>query len=286
MLAVVVTLWAPTTWTLVRVRLLPGIADPRLRDDAGLPVCPDDILAAINVLHIEYLLGVVPALLITVWLVLSDLSGGWMFGLLLGAWTVFRLVPNAPRWSTSTAAVLLQVNQARTARARLEPWARLPWWALGSQHDRLLVLLTTARFRTGDLQGAIDAIDAVRTLDGAEVHRAAIGVARNPDLAREVASRLDDDDDMGLTLTALAAWHDTPPREVEAQPLLDAVDADGPSHQSRILPLLAAAALAPTDANQARALLQATAWTRSELDTLATGWPAVTERLSDATLWH
>lgn len=274
-----VALWLPPTAVHARVEFFPGPPDRGLRDDQGRPTSERDQRLLLRAVVGEQLLGSLPALILAVWMSVGldlPLGVGLGAGLALAALLLWGDGRTLAGWWLREATLDLLAGHPEIARRRLEPAAR---WMLGGHRDWLHHLLALARFRCGDPEGALAAVDEIRATEVWQTAalRAQMAVAHGAlDEAEALAARLATDPEqarMATTLQALVDLHRGRPERVaeQADALLAGADEDSRS----TIALLVAAAVAPADPERARRLLREHRWDPERLRALERTWPAV-----------
>ena len=282
-LAVVVAasllVWAPTTVLRFRAVFFPGPPHPRLRDAEGRGWSFRDVVVVLRCGLVEQALASLPWLLLAVWAGQHLDVVGATVSLLVSVWLMWSLTRQLAHVEGEIARLESAVGHTRAARRRLERLLRV---RRGAVADGLRSLLASARFRDGDVEGAIEALDAIR--DPARWHvrslRAQMLVGRDPAGARALAASPELSRGSATMIGWLADLHEGHPERVrdaegDAQALLGEVRPD----VAGTLRLLLAAAWAPTDPGRAARYLERAGWSRSDLPWLIQVWPAVGEPL-------
>ncbi|MEZ4241322.1 MAG: hypothetical protein R3F59_35230 [Myxococcota bacterium] len=282
--AVGVAMWLPTTLLQARIVFFPSPPDPWLTHLDG-PTSDRDCRLWWRSAVADDLLGTAMPLWLVLWIVASspDLAPWLRTALIVAPLGLFALLVGRRlvALATQEAALDLLAGDAPRALRRLERLATLP--GLGSR-DAVAFHLARARFRAGDLDGALTALEWIRQRRAWSVDalRVQMTIGRDgPAAARALAEVLRLDRRraaLGVAITALAALHEGEVDEVVA--LGGEIGALPPGEARRFAVLLLAAALAPTDPGRARAALAQEGWDPGQALAAARAWPPVGDRLA------
>jgi len=285
--AVSALVWTPTSVMRFQAAFFPGPPHPRLRDADGRGWAFRDVVVVLRCGLAEHAMSSLPWLFISIWLasqVARTGSSGTLtavLALVIAALVVRSLWRRTLQVEAEVARLESAVGRTGSARRRLERLLRVRF---GAGADALRHSLASARFRDGDVPGALQMLEAIQ--DPARWYvmplRAQMMVARDPGGARAVVASHDLGQGEATMIQWLADLHEGHPErvraaEVEARDLLDSVAPD----VAGMLRLLLAAAWAPVDEARASHLLEHAGWSRSELPWLSTVWPAVGEPLRE-----
>ncbi|MEQ1501546.1 MAG: hypothetical protein ABMB14_04915, partial [Myxococcota bacterium] len=275
-------LWVPGTLIQFRVAFFPSPPDPGLVGDDGKPLSTRDLRAVMRSEVAEYVVGSLPPLWLAGW-VASTIGSGWLgIGIALGlsVWLVARDTSAIVTLILHEASVDLSLGRDDRARWWLERLNRLP---LGHR-DHLGALLARARFRTGDLDGALAALDRIRNRRDwpVDVMRAQIAIGRDGTApARTLAARLALDPAQGPLVEALRALADLyDHREAEVIARAEALRALPPGEARRQALLMLAAAQAGPDPAGARRTLDEAGIPVDRAVAVTWAWPPIAARLA------
>lgn len=273
-------MWVPSSAVLFRVTFFPSPPDPWLVAEDGAPRSARDLRASARIAVSEDLLGSLPLLWLSVWIGQNLPIPRWMaalFVLLALSVVLYRAARAALALLLHEAALDIGGGYERAARARLE---RLLSWIRRSDYGWFL--LARARFRDLDLDGALDALDHIRSPDrwAVEAMRTQMAIARiDPEEARAHAARIRVHHPSIAMAIELLAWiHEG--RISEAAAEVDKLAALPVGEARSMIALLVAAALAGNDPTRARTVLTEEGYTLPRAMALARCWPAVAMRLA------
>jgi len=280
-----VLVWAPTSVLRFQAAFFPQPPHPRLRDAEGRGWGFRDVVVVLRCGLAERALATLPWVFLAAWGVQRfDVLGGVVaLTLALGlSWSLLRHLGHV---EAEVARLESAVGYTASARRRLERLLRVRF---GTGADGLRHSLASARFRDGDVPGALEVLDTIREPDRWYVMplRAQMIVATDPAAARAVVAAHELSQGEATMIQWLADLHEGHPERVRAAEsdvgdLLDSVAPD----VAGMLHLLLAAGWGSVDPVRASQHLEAAGWSRTELPWLSQVWPAVGEPLA-ALRWH
>jgi len=276
----------PTSLILARITLFPGEPDSRFVSTTGTPVHLTDVRWTARAQVTEYLLG-------ALWLPLLGVSALGLEGAvrysvlvvlaLVGVLQIRRGTNAVITLALHEATIDLAVGNPRRALRLTSLLERLP----GRAGDGVLSVLSMARLRTGDVPGAISALDRIRHRQRYRVGplRAQLTIARDSldDAAAMGRSLATDDPESAAILATLVDLYSG-----RADAVADRADTlmSHPDPQARrSLALLIGASLAHRDPVRAAGLLTDHEWRPDDLSWIAPLWPPVAEALEQLPGW-